>query len=72
MRDQNHMQQVERWANFVRENPTQWKKFHTAFINALFQKNGEVTQRILQQPNGKEKLIELYNIKNVAGFDWLK
>lgn len=72
MRNQSHMEQVERWAHFVRENPTQWKKSHTEFINALFQKNEEVTKRILQQPNGKEKLIELYNIKNVDGFDWLK
>ncbi|MEK6901106.1 MAG: hypothetical protein AABX37_02085 [Nanoarchaeota archaeon] len=72
MRDQSHMEQVERWANFVRENPTQWKKIHTGFINALFQKNEEVIQRLLQQQNGKQKLIELYNIKNVAGCDWLK
>ena len=72
MREQSHMEQVERWANFVRENPTKWKVFHTEFINALFQKNGEVVRRLLQQPNGKEKLIELYDIKNVDGFDWLK
>ena len=66
------MEQVERWANFVRDNPTQWKKIHTKFINALFQKNAEVIQRLLQQPNGKQKLIELYDIKNVEGCEWLK
>lgn len=69
---ERHLEYVERWATFVRENPTKWKKVHTEFINALFQKNEEVTKRILQQPDGKQKLIELYNIKNVDGFDWLK
>ena len=44
-----YMKDGERWANFVRENPTKWKKFHTEFINALFQKNEEVTRRILQR-----------------------
>ncbi len=61
MRDKSHMQQVERWAHFVRENPAKWKKAHTEFINALFQKNEEVIQRLLKQPGGKEKLKELYN-----------
>ncbi len=69
---ERHLEHVERWATFVRENPTKWKKVHTEFINALFQKNEEVTQRILQQPGGKQKLIELYGIKNVDSFDWLK
>ncbi len=72
MRDQSHIEQVERWATFIRENPTKWKKFHTEFINALFQKNEEMVQRLLQQPDGRQKLKELYNIKNVDGCDWLK
>ncbi len=72
MRDQSHMDQIERWAHFVKDNPTKWKKIHTEFINALFQKNEEVIRRLLQQPKGKEKLIELYRIRNVDGLDWLK
>ncbi len=71
MRDPSHGEQVERWAHFVRDNPTKWKKIHTEFINALFQKNEEVLKRLLQQPDGKKKLIELYNIKNVENVDWL-
>jgi len=69
---QSHINQIERWANFVRNNPTTWKKAHTQFINALFQKNEEVIQRILKTPHGKEKIIELYNIKNIEGYSWLK
>ncbi len=67
-----HMQQVERWAHFVKENPAKWKKIHTEFINALFEKHDSFRNRLLQTPNGKEKLMKLYNIKNKEGYDWLK
>ena len=72
MRDHRHMEHVERWAAFVRENPTKWKKPHTEFINALFEKNQQFVERLLKTPRGKEKLIELYKIKNKEGYSWLK
>lgn len=68
----SHLDQIERWAHFVRENPTRWKKIHTDFINAIFQKNEDVIKKILEMPNGREKIIELYNIKNTKGYSWLK
>ncbi len=71
MRDKSHMEHVERWASFVRENPTKWKKPHTEFINALFEKNEQFIQKILKTPRGKEKLIELYQIKNKKGYSWI-
>ncbi|MBI2147074.1 hypothetical protein HYU19_01195 [Candidatus Woesearchaeota archaeon] len=64
---QSHLEQVERWAKFVREHPTEWKKIHTEFINAIFQKQEEALQRILAMPGGKEKAAELYTIKNKKG-----
>ncbi len=69
---ESHLEQVDRWALFVRNNPLTWKKIHTEFINALFHKNEKMIQKILQTPNGKEKIIELYNIKNIKGYSWLK
>lgn len=71
MRDKSHMEHIERWANFVRENPTKWKAPHTEFINALFEKNEQFIQRLLKTPRGKEKLIELYKIKNTKGYSWI-
>lgn len=71
MRDQRHREQVERWATFVRENPRTWKAPHTEFINALFQKNQQVIEKLLQTPGGKEKLMALYGIKNKKGYSWL-
>jgi len=69
---ESHFDQIERWAHFVRENPTQWKKIHTSFVNAIFQKNEKMIQKILKMPKGKEKIIELYHIKNREGYSWLK
>lgn len=69
---QSHLDQVERLAHFVRDHPTKWKKIHTEFINAIFQKHEEALQRILATPGGKEKAAELYTIKNKKGYSWLQ
>ena len=59
MRD-SHLEQVERWANYIRDNPTKWKKIHTEFINAIFQKNEEFIDKMKSSPEGREKLKEIY------------
>ena len=61
-----HMQQVERWAHFVKNNPDKWKKIHTAFINAQFEKHRKFLKKLLKEPNGFDKAVKLYGIKNVA------
>jgi len=68
---EGHIEQVERWALFVKQNPTKWKKIHTEFINAIFEKHDSFRERLLQTPNGKEKLQKLYGIKQ-KGYDRLK
>ena len=55
-----HEDQIERWANFVKNNPNKWKSIHTEFINALFEKHDQFKIRLLKTPNGKEKLARLY------------
>jgi len=69
---EEHIKQVERWAHFVKNNPTKWKKQHTEFINALFEKHYQFRERLLQTPQGKKKIIKLYKIKNIDGYDFLK
>lgn len=64
----SHNDQIVRWAEFVKNNPDKWKPIHTKFINAQFQKANSFLQRLLKQPNGKEKVIKLYNIKNLKGY----
>ncbi len=63
-----HMEQVVRWANFVRDNPNKWKDIHTKFINAQFEKQQEFIRRLLKEPEGFEKIVELYGIKNVERY----
>ncbi|MBI4453568.1 hypothetical protein HY636_02895 [Candidatus Woesearchaeota archaeon] len=64
----NHMQNLEKWAHFVRNNPTKWKKIHTQFINAQFEKAYAFIDKLLKQPNGREKIIKLYKIGNLKGY----
>lgn len=60
----SHRDQVEDWAHFVRNNPDKWKAQHTRFINAQINMANEALQRIRKQKNGKEKLVELFSVKN--------
>ncbi|MBD3204361.1 hypothetical protein GF327_08775 [Candidatus Woesearchaeota archaeon] len=46
--------EIERWAKFMKENPDKWKKIHTKFINAQFEKSQEFIKRLLKEPNGKK------------------
>ena len=64
MRDKTHMDQVERWAHFVKEHPTEWKAIHTEFINAVYEKAYDSIEKIRRQPDGKNKIIKIFNIKN--------
>lgn len=70
MRDPSHMEQVERWAKYVRDN-SDWKKQHTEFINAVYGKAKDAIEKIAKQKDGREKLIKLYNVKNVKGYEKL-
>ena len=63
-----HLEQVERWAHFVKNNPDKWKNIHTEFINAQFEKHRRFIKNLLRQKDGFEKIIELYNIKNIEDY----
>jgi len=64
--------QVKRWARFVKENPDKWKRIHTEFINAQFEKSLKFYERLKKTKNGRQKIIKLFNIKNLDGFPSLK
>ena len=63
MRDKTHMEQVERWALYVKEHPTAWKKEHTAFIDSVYHMAWNAVERIAQQPCGKEKVEKLREMR---------
>ena len=56
---------VVRHAERVRQG--NWKSVHTEFINAQFDLHERFMQRLMQTPDGKKRIKELYNIKNLKG-----
>lgn len=60
---ESHLEQIERWANFVRDNPGRWKKIHTEFIDAIFAKQEEIYERLSKTPEGREKIRKLAEMK---------
>jgi hypothetical protein len=61
-------EEIDRWITYMRENPKTWKKEHTKFINAQFDKSQAFIERLLKEPNGREKVINAYGIKNLKGY----
>ena len=70
MRDATHDDAIERWARYVRTTPD-WKRHHTAFINAQFAHHQQFLKRLVAQPNGQQKVLMLYGIKNARGYEGL-
>lgn len=66
MKKQNDF--IERWAAYVRSSSGGWKKEHSTFINAQFAKAEAFLERLKKQEGGKEKIRELYQIKNKKGY----
>ena len=60
---ETHSDQVKRWAEFVRDNPTKWKKTHTQFINALYSKHHKIMNRLSKTKEGREKIKKLFELK---------
>ena len=63
-----HNDFIERWAKFMKENPDKWKKIHTEFIDAQFEKANNVIKELSKTKQGREKIIKVYNIKNINGY----
>ncbi len=59
-RDKTHMDQVERWARFVRDNPRRvWKKEQAALVDAQLAIANRFYSRLEKTPDGREKIRRL-------------
>jgi hypothetical protein len=63
--------EIDRWIQYMRENPKTWKKLHTKFINAQYQKSSDFIKRLVRTPGGREKIINAYNLKNIDSYKGL-
>ena len=50
-----HMEQVEKWAHFIKDNPDKWQEEHTRFINSQFEQHRVFIKNLLKQKEGKGK-----------------
>jgi len=55
MRDKTHKEQIERWAEYVKNNPD-WKKHLKPFLDAQIIMARRFYKRLAETPGGKEKL----------------
>ena len=56
---QEHMQQVERWANFVKNNPDKWKKALKGLIDSQIIIARRAYKKLAETREGREKIRRL-------------
>lgn len=59
MRDQTHIDQVERWAEYVRDNPYAWKSKLKPFLDSQIIMARRFYKNLAKTNKGKEKISEL-------------
>ena len=60
MRDKSHMEQVEKWAEFVKRNPREkWKKAVNILVDSVYSKSQEFYIRLEKTAKGREILKRL-------------
>ncbi len=62
MRDKTHLDQIERWARHVKEDPN-WKKQLKPFVDSQIIIARRTHKEILELPNGADKLKRIRNLK---------
>jgi len=68
---EERMKSIERWVEYIKNNPATWRNHHNRFINAQFDIAHSFWNRLRKQQGGKEKIIEYFGIKNQKLIDML-
>ena len=63
MRDKTHMEQVERWAEYVKNNPN-WKSKLKPFLDSQIIIAQRVYKKLGKTEEGRKKILELKKMKN--------
>ena len=58
-----HLEQVERWAEYVRTHPNEWKAKMKLFLDAQIIMSRRFYQKLSETPEGREKIKELRSKK---------
>lgn len=62
-RDKSHTEQIERWANYVKNNPN-WRKKFTPFIDSQLIMAQRVYKKLAETEEGREKIKKLRELRN--------
>lgn len=62
-RDKSHEEQIERWAEFVRNHPEEWKSKIKPFIDGQILMARRFYANLLETPDGLTKILELRGVK---------
>lgn len=62
IRDRTHMEQVERWARYVKDNPDKWKSKVKPIIDSQIIKSRSFYRKLIKTDGGKEKMKKLRNL----------
>ncbi|MCR4313394.1 MAG: hypothetical protein NUV58_04035 [Candidatus Roizmanbacteria bacterium] len=62
-RDPSHNEQIERWAEYVRDNPTEWKKHMKPFIDAQILMARRFYKELSKTNEGREKIKKLRELR---------
>lgn len=63
MRDKTHEEELERWANFVRDNPDKWKKKLKPFLDSQVLIARRFYNNLAKTQEGREKIFLLKGLK---------
>ena len=63
MRDKSHDEQIERWAEYVRENPDKWKAKLKPFLDAQIIMARRFYKKLMETPEGREKVKLLVEMR---------
>ena len=62
--EKSRLEQIERWAKFIRENPDKWRRQHTLFLNAQIICANEKYEKLKKMSNGEKIIEELRRLRN--------
>ncbi len=60
------------WIEYVRGSNGEWKKYHSKFIDAHIERYNAAIKWQTTQPGGKQKIIDIFGIKNLDAVPMVK
>ena len=63
MRDKTHDEQIERWADYVKNNPNKWKANIKPFIDSQILISRRFYKKLAETEEGREKMKLLRKLK---------